>query len=141
VASSNKAAKTDLEAQSDALLAKVLLQQGKIKDAQDAADRAVVLAQKLDRTSRFEAAIAAARVDMGAGKFAEAKNKLAPVLAQATEKGYLLYVFDARLALGEVALKSRQTGAARAQLAALEKDARAKGFLLTARKAAALARS
>jgi len=59
------------------------------------------LAQKLDRR-RVSSCHRAARVDMVAGKFAEAKNKLAPVLAQADENGYLLYVFDARLALGEL---------------------------------------
>ncbi len=127
LASSNKAAKSDLVSQSYAVLAKALLQQGKIKDAQEAAQHAVALAQKLDRSSRFEAAIAAARAEMGAGKFAEAKNKLAPVLAQATENGYFIYIFDARLALAEVALKSGQTGAARAQLTALEKTPAPKG--------------
>ena len=47
------------------------------------------------------------------------------------------YQFEARLALGELEKKSGHIGAAQAQLASLEKAARAKGFGLIARKAAA----
>jgi thioredoxin-like negative regulator of GroEL len=85
--------------------------------------------------------LAAARVDTTTEKFADARSKITPVLTQASKSGNFLFVFDARLALAEVALKSGQVAAGRAQLSALEKDARAKGFLLVARKARELAGS
>ena len=44
---------------------------------------------------------------------------------------------DARLALGEIEMRSRQTAAGRARLEALEKDATGKGFLHIAQKASA----
>ena len=44
---------------------------------------------------------------------------------------------EARLALGEIEVKSGHTASGQARLLALEKDAGAKGFLLVARKAAA----
>jgi hypothetical protein len=43
---------------------------------------------------------------------------------------------EARLALGEIQIKSGRSAAVRAELKALEHDAKAKGFLLIARKAA-----
>jgi hypothetical protein len=47
-------------------------------------------------------------------------------------------LLEARLAQGEIGLKSGQTAASRAQLASLEKETREKKFLLIARKAATL---
>ena len=61
----------DYEAQSYATLAEALLAQGKTKDAQTAADRAVGLVKKVDRSARFEVILAAADASMAAGKFAE----------------------------------------------------------------------
>jgi hypothetical protein len=78
---------------------------------------------------------------MAEGKFAEAKSKLTSVLAQANKSGYLPYVFDVRLALAEIALKSGPAATAKAQLTSLQNDARAKGYLLIARKARELAGS
>jgi hypothetical protein len=49
--------------------------------------------------------------------------------------GYLIYEYQARLALGEAEMKSGRTTAARARLAALDQDATRTGFLLVARKA------
>ena len=57
------------------------------------------------------------------------------MLAEATKYGYVGYRFEARLALCEIDTKS---GTAQAQLAALENEARVKGFILIARKASAL---
>jgi hypothetical protein len=54
----------------------------------------------------------------------------------ATKHGFVPEQLEARLALGEIEMKSGASDAGRARLAALEKDAQAKGFLLIARKAA-----
>jgi eukaryotic-like serine/threonine-protein kinase len=57
------------------------------------------------------------------------------MLTEATKYGYLVYEYQARLALGEVEMKSGKATAGRARLAALDKDATRTGFLLIARKA------
>ena len=72
--------------------------------------------------------------------FCEAIQALETVLAEAEKIGYAPGRFEARLALGEIEMKSGKTAAGRARLEQLEKDATAKGFLLIARKAAAAAK-
>jgi hypothetical protein len=62
------------------------------------------------------------------------------MLAEATKFGYLPYQFEARLAIGEIEMQSGMSSIARPHLEALERDARAKAFLLIARKAAAAAK-
>ena len=117
-------------------LARALLAEGKLADAQNAAQRAVEFAAKASNLPpKIEAAIASALVDAGAGKYAKAREELAAVLAEANRFGYVSYSLEIRLALAQMGLRSGQTSA-RTQLAALERDARGKGFLLIARKAA-----
>jgi hypothetical protein len=50
--------------------------------------------------------------------------------------GYQGVELDARLAVAEIEMKAGQTAAGRALLAAIEADAKAKGYNLIARKAA-----
>ena len=57
--------------------------------------------------------------------------------AEATKAGLVRLQFEARLALGEIELKSGASAAGRARLSALAAEATAKGFGLIARKAAA----
>jgi hypothetical protein len=64
-------------------------------------------------------------------------KKLISVLAEATKTGFVGDQLEVRLALGEIEMKSGKTNAGRARLAALEKEAAKKDFLLVARKAAA----
>jgi hypothetical protein len=71
-------------------------------------------------------------------EIALAKRNLEAVLAKAARHGYLGYEFQSRLALGEIEMKSGKTTAGRARLQTLERDAKARGFLLVARKAAAI---
>ena len=82
-------------------------------------------------------AITSVRVLAARGKLAEAKKNLAVTFEESRKYGFLGYQLEARLALGEIEMKSRRNAAGRACLQALERDARAKGFLLIARKAAA----
>jgi hypothetical protein len=63
------------------------------------------------------------------------------MLAEATKRGFVGYQLEARLALGELEMKSRQTAAGRAHLTALEKEARTRGFLAVSRKAGVLAKA
>jgi eukaryotic-like serine/threonine-protein kinase len=119
-----------------ATLARALLAEGKLPDAQNAAQHALEFAAKAsNRPPRIEAGLASALVDAGAGNYARAREELAAVIAEANKFGYVSYSLEIRLAQAQMGLRSRQPSA-RTQLAALEKDARAKGFLLIARKAA-----
>ena len=117
-------------------LARALLAEGKLADAQNAAQHAVEFAAKAsNRPPKIEADWVSALVDAGAGKYAKAREELAAVLAGANKFGYVSYRLEVRLALAQMVLRSGQPSA-RTQLAVLEKDARAKGSLLIARKAA-----
>lgn len=69
------------------------------------------------------------------GRAAEARKSLANVLAEAMKHGFVGLQFEARLALGEIEMKSGETVAGRAHLKQLQKEATAKGFTLIARKA------
>jgi serine/threonine protein kinase/Tfp pilus assembly protein PilF len=126
-------------AEANSILALVLLAENKQPEARSAAEQALSFAGKAaDRDPKYGAALAATRVEMAAERFAEARKKLAPVLAQPSKAVSVPYLLEARLAQGEIELKSGQAAAGRAQLAALEKQAREKNFLLIARKTAAL---
>jgi len=63
------------------------------------------------------------------GKSVAAQKSLEATVAEAREKRFLGRQFEACLALGEIEMNSGQTAAARARLAQLEKDAKAKGLL------------
>ena len=132
---------TESNATAYGVLTRILLTQGKLSDAQNAAQRALILSQQTgSRPPRFDAALASARVKAATGKSKDALQNLQGVLAEATKFGYVPYEFEARLAMGEIEMQSGKAFTGRPHLEALEKDARAKGFLLIARKATAAAK-
>jgi tetratricopeptide (TPR) repeat protein len=123
------------EAWSLAVLARILLGEGNLKEAQSAAAKAISLAgPNTGQTPRFEAVLADARVKAKSGKTAEALKKLEAILASARKFGYHLYEYQARLAIGQIEMWSGG-GPAHDHLAALEKDARGRGALLVAGQA------
>jgi hypothetical protein len=63
-------------------------------------------------------------------------KELNAVVAKSRELGYQGIELDARLALAEIEMKEGQTAAGRAHLAAIQSDAKAKGYDLVTRKAA-----
>ena len=120
-------------------MALALMAENKQSEARAAAQQATAFAAKAsDRNPKYDAALAAARVDLAEKKFAESRKQLAPILSKPSKSVSVPYWFEARLTLGEIGLKSGQTAAARAQLTSLEKEAREKNFLLIARKAQTL---
>ena len=128
----------DNEASARAVLARALLAQGKLPEAQKAIDNALTLLKSSERRGvRLSVAITAARVMAALGRAAEARKSLANVLAEAKKHGFIGLQFEARLALGEIEMKSGETPAGRAHLEQLQKEATAKGFTLIARKAVA----
>jgi len=133
---------SDGEARARAVLARSLLAHDQPQEAQKTIDRAVYLAAKSqDRSVRFSVGITSARVCAALSKTAEARAKLAAVLAEAKRHGFVGHLLDARLALGEIDMRSGNSTAGRARLAAVEEDAAAKQFLLIARSAANLQKS
>jgi hypothetical protein len=79
--------------------------------------------------------IAAARVLAASGKLPEAERRLHATIAEARQLHTLDRELESRLTLGEVELMSGNAAAGRTRLAAVRKEAAAKGFDLLARKA------
>ena len=123
------------------ILARALSAQGKLADAQAAIDKASALIQKGgDTTVRLRVAIESAVLHAGSGApadISEARKSIQSALADATKENLTGIQLEARLALGEVEMKSDKRAAGRVHLVALQQDAKSKGFLLIARKAAA----
>jgi len=121
-----------------AVLAKVLLKAGNIPEARSEAEIAVAISKETTGpTSRYDAALADSRVMTMSGRSRDALAQLASNLASARKYGYRLYEYELRLAMGEIGLASGAQSA-RANLQALEADARTHGALLIAGRAAAL---
>jgi serine/threonine protein kinase/tetratricopeptide (TPR) repeat protein len=128
---------TDDELVAQMSLADSFLAQGKSAEAQKHLDAAKTLvATTQDPSAQLQYALTAARVAAANGKAAEALRSLQPALATATRRGFVQEQFELRLALGQIEIKSGQLAEGRRRLTVLEKDARAKGFLLVSKKAA-----
>jgi eukaryotic-like serine/threonine-protein kinase len=127
-----KAANWGNAAWAQAILARCLLGEGKLQDAQNASAKAVKFSkQGTGLDPGFEAAYADARVKAKSGKLAEARKELDVVLSSTRKFGYGLYEYEARLAMAEIESWSGSASSG-AQLATLEKDAREHGELLVA---------
>jgi serine/threonine protein kinase/tetratricopeptide (TPR) repeat protein len=129
--------KSDLGAQTAALLTRVLLAQSKLPESKISDDRASALAhQTSDLNSHFAAAIASALVMAAEGRVPDAIRGLETVRLDASRRGFVWWDFESRLHLGEIELRSGKLVVARVRLQQLQSDAHQKGFLLIARKAA-----
>jgi eukaryotic-like serine/threonine-protein kinase len=131
---------SDMQATALEVLARAHLAQGKVADAEKAVNEALALTgktqvfyvlQRLGITAALVRAASGRRADVN-----EALKSLEAVLSQAKKTGFVASQFEARLAMGEIGMKSGSEGVSRAGLDALERDAKAKGFGLIARQAA-----
>ena len=121
--------------QSVALLARALLAESKIGDAEAAAANALALAERTsDRSTHLLATLAAAEVNARTGKQPAATEALHSVLSESVRDGYKEFEFEARLHLGRLELHSSRASS-RQRLEKLEENASRKDFLLIARKA------
>jgi len=125
------------------ILARALLAEGKPAEAKDAMQHARSLAAKSQNPEiRWRTAITAARIETAEKNLAQSaaadatRKELVTIITKSRELGYLGVELDARLALAEIEMKAGQLTAGRAHLAAIEADAKAKGYNLVARKAA-----
>lgn len=136
-----KAKRGDEDVAATCLLARALLVEGKIGNAQQETDGMRAQARKSQNMgTRLDFAIADARVGAARGNSLAARKSLESALSEARRAGFREYEFEARLALAEIGLKSGHAGESRAELGRLESDAKGAGFDLIARKAAAAAR-
>jgi tetratricopeptide (TPR) repeat protein len=130
---------SDDEIAAHALLARVLLASGNPGQAQKEIDSARSLAAKTqNRLVAMDFAIAEARVLAASDRFDDANKILAGVIADARKLGLVRLELEARLASAEIATKSGSVKITRAQLATIEKDAAARGYIKLARSAANL---
>jgi eukaryotic-like serine/threonine-protein kinase len=133
----------DDETQAWCTLARALLAEGKGAEAKEAMQHARVLAAKSQNPAiRWQTAIGAARVETAekeashSASVTAARKELSVIITKSRELGYMGIELDARLLLAEIEMTSGQTIAGHAHLTAIEADAKAKGYLLIARKAA-----
>jgi len=128
----------DDEAQAYVVLVRALLSAGKSGEARTAlATGAPIVAQSHDRGAHLAFAIVNAQVAAATGNTAKAVESLQKTFSEADKLRFVVYAFEARLALGEIEIRSGNVREGRRHLAELEKDAATAGFSLVAHKAAA----
>jgi tetratricopeptide (TPR) repeat protein len=128
----------DDELTASEVLIQALLAQGKSGDAQKEIEGAQPLATKSqNRLVRLQFALASARVILASEHPESAQRLLEQTIREGGGHGFLGVELEARLTLAELARKTGHVGSSQEQLISLEKAARAKGFGLIARKAAA----
>ena len=126
----------DDEILADSVLARVLLAQGKVAEAEKETTSAHnLLVKSQDFSVRLRASIVRAEVQAAASKREDAVYALLETIANAKRLGYEGYQLEAQLALGEIEVKSGNTAAGLSLLTEVRKQAEAKGFLLIATKA------
>jgi class 3 adenylate cyclase/tetratricopeptide (TPR) repeat protein len=123
----------DNEAEARGTLARALILQGKLADAQQEVANALRLAAQ-DRIIRISLAITAARLKARSGKVEEARRDLDSLLKESKEKNLVSLQFETRLALAEIS-STADSKSKKAVTTALEQDARNSGYLLVATKA------
>jgi DNA-binding winged helix-turn-helix (wHTH) protein/tetratricopeptide (TPR) repeat protein/TolB-like protein len=134
----------DEEAFAEAAVGRALLAAKQSHEALQAVGRASAHAQTSDnRLLRLSVVIASTRVGAATQApvaIADASKSLESVRLEAAKYGFATLGLEARLALGEIEVHAGSVTAGRARLSALEREARARGFGLIARKAAAARR-
>jgi serine/threonine protein kinase/tetratricopeptide (TPR) repeat protein/TolB-like protein len=124
------------EIQSEALLSRSLLQQGKLDDAQQSIARALTLSQKSGAVIvRLPLAIQHAYTRAATRDLSEAERLARNALVEADKLGLVRIELEASLAIGEIQLQGKNSTVARKQLEETEKTARSKGFERIAQRA------
>jgi len=119
-------------------LSRSLLQQGKIRDANDCIVKALILSKKSpDIFSRLTLTLNRATILAATKDMLGAENAARQVLSQTERLGLLRLHLEASLALGEVQMQSKNPEVGRKRLKETETTARSKGFNLVAQRASA----
>ena len=129
---------TDDELLARVVLIEALLAQGTQANAQKEMEGVQSLASKSENSLfRLRFALASARVALMSDHPKSAQSALDQVVQVAREHGFVGIALDAQLALAQLATRIEPKASAHQKLVIVEKDARAKGFGLIARKAGA----
>lgn len=132
----HKDGNTDDEIAADARLARILLTEGRPADAQkEIGGEHALLAKSQDFSVQLGASIVAARVQAASGGVDEAIRQLGETIARAEKSGYAGMALEGKLALAEIEIASGKLVAGKARLAAVQRDAKAKGYGLIASQA------
>jgi tetratricopeptide (TPR) repeat protein len=133
-----KAGSPEYEAYARVLRARVLLESGQAAPAAAELEKARALLGKVQPPELgYPLEITAARVRDALGDPTSAARSLESILADARKGGFFEYELDARRRVGEIEIRSGRAEAGRTRLRAVESEARARGFELLARQAAA----
>jgi len=128
----------DAEIQSETLLSRSLLQQGKLEDAQKSIARAIMLSKKSsDVTIRLPLEIQNAYMQAAAKNLSDAERLARNVATEAHKLGLARIELEASLAIGEIQLHGTNPVVGRKRLEETERNARSASFELIARKAVA----
>jgi serine/threonine protein kinase/Tfp pilus assembly protein PilF len=128
----------DQEIYAEIALSRSLLEQGKIRDANECIVKALILSKKSpDVFSRLSLTLDHASILAATKDIPAAENAARQVLSQTERLGLLRLHLEASLALGEVQMQRRNLDMGRKRLEETTKTARSKGFELIARKASA----
>ena len=130
------------EAAANLLLARTLLASGRTSEAREKVEQAAKVASDThNRELALSAAVASARVRASSPNPKDAHDALKMLknlLGLAGGSTFAEQLYEARLALGEIELKSTDQAEGRSYLEALQKEASSQGFQLIAQKAAAV---
>ena len=126
----------DDELTAGVMLAHALLAENKIEEARNEVESTRDLAKKSQNMLiRLQFDLEVARVLLSSERPDLSRQRSEEILRRAREHGFVGVEFEARLALADWQKKMGQDSAAHLELAALESNARSKGFGLVARKA------
>jgi eukaryotic-like serine/threonine-protein kinase len=131
-----KEKQVDDELLADTFLARAFLAQHKYAEAEkEIHDGNVLALHSQNSANRLQFRIATTELETARGQTEPARQALMSILAEAIRTGFIEYQFEARLALGEVEIKSGKVALGQIHLTTLQRDAQAKGFFLIAHKA------
>jgi len=127
----------DDELSASVALTSALLAQGKNAEAEAELQRMRALAaSSQNRLGRLQYELASGRTELVSGHPQNAAGTFSKVLREARASGFAGLEMEARLAVAELEKKAGRLAAAAQQSAAVEKEARSRGFGLIARRAA-----
>jgi hypothetical protein len=115
---------------------------GKIAEARESISHAIQFAERShDLDISLMSRVVSARIDSVSGspeQQREAAKRLSAVAQQAKVAEFVYAALEARLAMGEMELKSGDVAAAHAHLKVLQEEASSQGFQLIVQKATAM---
>jgi tetratricopeptide (TPR) repeat protein len=132
----------DAQVEADSVLVPSLIAQKRLSEAEQLIARdQEIIAKSGNRRSRMIAAISKGQFLISTGRATEAADLLQAVAQESRKYGFREIHLEARMDLAQAKVKGENRATGLTELASLERDATAKGFMLIARKATAKRKS